>query len=86
MDMKKLKQSMWDLLTEFPKQADAEVRCSIPSVGAWHGGRRDSWLNCRIGSANMESLHSEIHHSSEKKVNQVYKQTGHTEGDTHCSG
>ena len=35
MDMKKLKQSMWSLLTETPKQADAEVTgfslwCSAP--------------------------------------------------------
>lgn len=28
MDMKKLKQSMWDLLMEFPKEADAEANHS----------------------------------------------------------
>ena len=38
MDMKKLKQSMWSLLTEIPKQADAEVMGSTHSVGAQHGG------------------------------------------------
>ena len=36
MDMKKLKQSMWSLLTEIPKQADAEVTGStlVPSTKA----------------------------------------------------
>ena len=38
MDMKKLKQSMWSLLTEFSKHADAEVTCSAYSLGARHVG------------------------------------------------
>ena len=83
MDMKKLKQSMWSLLTEIPKQADAEVMGSTHSVGAQHGGGCGLCLSSQISSANVESIHSKIqerHHTSE--MNQVYEQAGHTKGDT----
>lgn len=39
MDMKKLKQSMWHLLADSSKQADAEVTGRAFSPGAWHVGR-----------------------------------------------
>uniref|UniRef100_A0A2K5XE72 Condensin complex subunit 2 n=1 Tax=Mandrillus leucophaeus TaxID=9568 RepID=A0A2K5XE72_MANLE len=46
MDMKKLKQSMWSLLTVLSgKEADAEVRCSACSLGAQHAGGDCSDLN-----------------------------------------
>lgn len=42
MDMKKLKQSMWHLLTEFSTQADTEVTGSTCPLGAPCGGGEGS--------------------------------------------
>ena len=78
MDMKKLKQSMWSLLTKIPRRADAEVTGSprwCPAPGRARLApvlQRQEREPCSVKQGR--------HQTSEAEVDQVCELAGHTEG------